>query len=130
MADRNVLIVDDEAPILSALARVARRAGYRALLFTDGEEALEALDAQGLELAGAIVDHNMPTLDGLELARALKARTPSLRILMLSGGIPGAEVVAAKEEGLLWGYAEKPWELDWMRRALRALVEGDPPPAV
>ncbi|RMG14537.1 MAG: response regulator [Deltaproteobacteria bacterium] len=127
MPSKTILIVDDERPILSALGRVARRAGYPFEAFDDADAALEAVQA-GLEPVAAIVDHNMPGTDGLTLAERLRALRPGLRILMLSGGIPGREIVEARARGLLWFYAEKPWELEWMRRVLVALVEDEAPP--
>lgn len=82
----NVLIVDDEPIVCKGLRETVpwdkwgvRIAGEA----HDGEEALEALARQDVDLI--LSDIRMPGMDGLELSRVISERFPAKRIVMLSG---------------------------------------------
>lgn len=122
-----ILIVDDEAAILSALRRIVARSSCRPIEAPSTAEALGLLD-DGEEPAAAICDYNMPGSTGLDLARELRHRHPGLPVLLLSGGTPNDEIREAIDSGLVWAYAAKPWSLSWMRSAISAMVNREPPP--
>jgi CheY-like chemotaxis protein len=66
-----VLVVDDDAEIRSLVARTLRRDGYTVVEAGDG---LEALDVAGRLLPDLVVlDMTLPGIDGVEVARQLKA---------------------------------------------------------
>jgi PAS domain S-box-containing protein len=67
-----VLLVDDNRANLLAMRAVLDRSGYRVLAATSGAEALEIAGTDA-ELAVVLLDVNMPEMDGLEVARRLKA---------------------------------------------------------
>ncbi|HEX7490252.1 MAG TPA: response regulator [Candidatus Limnocylindrales bacterium] len=91
-----ILIVDDNATNREVLAAQLEAWGVRCEEVSSGAQALEvlhdAVDA-GDQFAAAIVDMRMPEMEGVDLARAIKANaalSPTLLVLMTSLGNPGA----------------------------------------
>ena len=115
----NVLVVDDEQAVRDAIARALRYEGYTVATAADGQEALEA---QALEPADAIVlDVLMPILDGLEVCRRLRLGGDPVPILMLTA----RETVPDRVAGLDAGaddYLVKPFALQELLARLRALL--------
>ncbi|MBX3608795.1 MAG: PAS domain S-box protein [Hydrogenophaga sp.] len=82
-----ILYVDDDALIADLMHRLLCRAGHEPLVFTSPTEALRAVREQHLDYELAILDHSMPGMSGLELARALRAIHPAREVAMTSGYI-------------------------------------------
>jgi CheY-like chemotaxis protein len=81
--DPFVLAVDDHEPSLIGLQRVIESAGYSCLKTLSAPEALVLCDSMCPSLV--VTDLAMPRLDGHALALWLKARYPSVPILLLTG---------------------------------------------
>ena len=79
-----ILLVDDEAPLRRLSAVALERAGHQVTQAEDGDTALELVEA-GLEPDALVTDITMPGMDGLALARALRARRPGLPVVLVSG---------------------------------------------
>lgn len=79
---KSVAIVDDDEVLLEATAGFLESVGYNALPFSSGEQFLkfDHIDAVALLLT----DVNMPGMTGLELQKAVRARVPNLRIIMMT----------------------------------------------
>jgi FixJ family two-component response regulator len=76
-------LVDDDPGVLKALCRIMRSAGYEARAYASPAEFLRDHDTS---LPGcAVLDLNMPGLDGLELQRRLAGTDGSRPIIFLSG---------------------------------------------
>jgi CheY-like chemotaxis protein len=58
--------------------RLLERKGHRVTTCSSGVQALERLEDSGLAFTLCIMDHNMPGMSGLALARKIKARWPLL----------------------------------------------------
>ena len=71
MADR-ILIVDDEASLRDALARILTAEGYEVRQAADGKEALGILEASSFDFL--LCDLRMPVMGGLDLQREITAR--------------------------------------------------------
>ena len=76
-----ILIVDDDPNLLVILADQLRADGYEVVTARDGDEALRRLSQQWPDLL--VIDMLMPRMDGLTLAREVKARA-DLPIIVLS----------------------------------------------
>ena len=73
-----ILIVEDEAISRRALQLLLKANGYTARAAGSAEEALR-MAADGLVADVALVDVNLPGMDGVEMVRELQLRNPSLR---------------------------------------------------
>jgi len=110
-----LLVVDDEARILTALQRALRREPFEVLTAESPAEALRILEREPVDLV--LSDHKMPGMSGLELlARAARLRPGAPRILITgwTEEVPAAELEAVGVRALL----QKPWDPDELRRTL------------
>ena len=82
---RPILLVDDEPGLLDATRARLEHAlpGIELLVFLDATEALR--ETQDRSLGLAILDVDMPSMSGFELATALHERTPDLPVVFLTG---------------------------------------------
>ena len=96
MSQPTILVVDDEPSISEVVGLYLRRAGYHVLVAHDGQEALEALEKQPPDLV--VLDLMLPKVDGLEVARRLRAAgdTP---IIMLTARREERDRIAGLEMG-------------------------------
>jgi DNA-binding response OmpR family regulator len=118
-----VLVVEDDDAIAQVLQRSLRMEGYEVRIAGDGVSALE--EAQSFLPDLVVLDLGLPRLDGIDVARELRARddTP---ILMLTA----RDAVEARVEGLDSGaddYLVKPFERQELLARLRALLRRRPP---
>ena len=83
-----VLIAEDEILVLMLLADALEEEGFRVVTAGDGNEALrmlERVEREGGHVDVLLTDVNMPGLDGLELARRVRATHPDLPVIYASG---------------------------------------------
>lgn len=81
---RRILIVEDEVLVRTVIAEAARDAGYRV---TEAGAAQAALDflASGKVVDLVFTDINLPGMDGVTLARRIKADHPRVKVILTSG---------------------------------------------
>lgn len=84
MADRKILVCDDEPHILHVVSTKLRNAGYEVFTAADGEEGFELAKQHGPDLI--ITDYQMPMLSGLELCAKLRGEpaTQAIPVIMLT----------------------------------------------
>jgi PAS domain S-box-containing protein len=117
-----VLLVEDEEAVRAVLARSLRRAGYRVLEASGGEEAL-ALGRGPEPVAAVVCDVVMPGAGGREVVEGLRALRPGLKALFVSG-YPHDAITT---RGLLAPGVEllgKPFTSSALLARLRALLDG------
>lgn len=85
-----ILLVDDELAIREMLTGFLADSGIDVVATAEATAALAALDARGTEPLLALVDVLMPGMDGLTLARKLRARFKRGRIIIMSGHLTDA----------------------------------------
>ena len=78
-------MVEDEASVRNLVASALRTEGYRLLLAASAEEAIAEADQYADRIHLLLTDANMPGKSGVELASALTARRPDLRVIITSG---------------------------------------------
>jgi two-component system sensor histidine kinase/response regulator len=115
-----LLIVDDEAPQVTALCRTLKAEGYAATGFTLASQALAALRHDAFDIL--ITDLAMPEMDGISLLRAANELDRELVGIVMTGhGTIGSAVEAMKSGAL--DYILKPFNLNGIRPVLaRALA--------
>ncbi len=120
-----MLVVDDEPPILRALATNLRARGYTVDMAADGEEAL-ALAARHRPDA-VILDLGLPGISGIEVIEGLRGWTAT-PILILSARGAEHDKVAALDAGAD-DYVTKPFGMDELLARLRAALRRNAPAA-
>ena len=117
----SLLIVDDEARILSALHRTLRREGYEIITTESAQEALRVLEERHVD--GILTDHKMPYMTGDQLLEQAAARSPDTVRMLITGWTE--EIPAGRLEELgVCALVTKPWDDDRLKATLRrALLE-------
>jgi len=80
-----VLVVDDDKPMHELIATALGTGGLDVVTAGTANEAFEALDKHASEPLLVLTDVLMPGMDGLTLARKLKARLKMAKIVVMSG---------------------------------------------
>jgi DNA-binding NtrC family response regulator len=110
-ATGSILLVDDEAKILNALAAALRREGHEVVPTTSPHEAQRLLAQRVFDLF--VVDNLMPEITGLDLIRELAATPASERpqIIMMTAHATVESAIEAMKLGA-FDYLQKPFEVD------------------
>jgi two-component system, NtrC family, response regulator AtoC len=112
MPTGSILLVDDEAKILSALASALRDEGHEVVATGSGREAQRLLSQRLFDVL--VVDNLMPELTGLDLIRELVTYTPEgerPQILMMTAHATVESAIEAMKLGAT-DYLQKPFEID------------------
>jgi DNA-binding response OmpR family regulator len=92
-----VLVVDDDATVSDVVRRYLEQAGCEVRLAGDGADGLAAIAAQLPDLV--VLDLMMPGIDGLEVCRRIRRRSPGLPVIMLTALGEEADRVLGLEVG-------------------------------
>ncbi|MCZ4304323.1 response regulator [Zoogloeaceae bacterium G21618-S1] len=103
-----VLFVDDEPNILNALKRLFRPTGLRVLTAPGGQEGLNLLDAETVDVV--VSDMRMPQMDGAAFLKAVRERHPGVERILLTGFADMESTVSAVNDGGISRYLNKPWK--------------------
>jgi DNA-binding response OmpR family regulator len=112
-----VLVVDDEQRIINFLRSKLRASGYEVLIASNGEEAIEQIQAQEPDLM--VLDVMMPKMDGFETLKQLRSFS-SMPVIILSA--KGTNVDKVKGLGLgADDYLAKPFSPDELIARIEAV---------
>jgi PAS domain S-box-containing protein len=114
-----VLLVEDEDPVRHTMRRILERHGYGVVEARNGAEALELWRVERATIDAVVSDLRMPEMGGRELAARLRAESPSLPVVYVSGY---AEQPAAGQAGLADAFVEKPFAAQTLLAALDAVL--------
>jgi DNA-binding response OmpR family regulator len=115
---QRILVVEDDVGIASAVTRMLQNAGYQAAVASDGADALEWVTDTMPD--GAIVDVQLPKLDGIEFCRRVRAAGLDLGLIVMSAEDPGAwrsEAIAAGADHCL----PKPFGIEELTAAVASV---------
>jgi DNA-binding response OmpR family regulator len=127
-----ILIIDDEPEVARALLRVLSRAGFAASAVSTGADGLAAFEREPSDLV--ITDIIMPKVHGLEIIKAIRAKSATVRIVAISGGgnfgplgyEPGAittqAYLAAASQAGADAVLTKPFDMDQLLGVVRGLL--------
>jgi DNA-binding response OmpR family regulator len=114
-----VLLAEDDPSISEPLARALRREGYEVSVRDEGVEALRVVLAGGFDLV--VLDLGLPTMDGLEVCRRLRAEGRSIPVLVLTARVEEVDLVVGLDAGAD-DYVTKPFRLAELLARVRALL--------
>lgn len=118
----DILIVDDESDIRELVSGVLEDEGFGTRTAADSDSALAAIHARRPSLVLLDVWLQGSKLDGLELLDEIKARDPSIPVLVISGHGNLDTAVAAIRKGAA-DFIEKPFEADRLLLLVRRATE-------
>jgi len=114
-----VLVIDDDAAVREVISRTLVSAGFGVRTAADGETGLEI--ARACHPVAITLDVLMPRVDGLEVARRLRAKGMRTPILMLTARDEVQDRVAGLDAGAD-DYVVKPFALEELLARVRALL--------
>jgi DNA-binding NtrC family response regulator len=113
-----VLIIDDEPELLDSLKQVLGRRGMEVITARSGEWALELLASRRVDVV--VLDVKMPGMGGIETLQRIKAASPDLEVILLTGHPNVSSAVSGTRLGAM-EYVTKPPDVaaltDLIRRA-------------
>ena len=115
--DKSLLIIDDDRPFAERLARAMGSRGFTPRVAVSVAEGLAAIQAEAP--AFAVIDHKHGDGTGLDLMKALKARRPDAKAIILTGYGAIATAVVAVKLGA-YDYLAKPVNADEIVAVLTA----------
>jgi len=95
-----ILVVDDEASILSITGQTLQAFGYRTLTAGNGAEGVALFARNEDEVALVLTDMMMPVMDGTATIHALKKINPEVKIIAASGLSANENITNAKNAGV------------------------------
>ena len=122
-AATRVLVVEDEEVIRGLVDQVLKGEGYDVLLAADGDQALEIADRTHVDVL--LTDLTMPGIGGHELAERLRARTPLLKVMFMSGFAEGGDFSPSSLPPAT-AFLEKPFTFSMLSARMRELVASAP----
>lgn len=117
---RHVLFADDEAGLAAIVQRLLLLEGFEVTICSGGEEALAKFDPDEHDLV--LTDYGMPDLTGLQVAAAVRRRSPNTLVVLVTGW--GCDLDANAPPAGVTAVISKPFRLGTLVEAVRAALSG------
>jgi PAS domain S-box-containing protein len=114
-----ILIVDDDPDIRESLGDMLAHEGYRVQTVPDGSEALQCVKHQ--RYSAALLDIQLPDLDGLSVLKVMMELDPDLPIIILTGHASMENTIGSLVKGA-FAYLTKPYNKQELTAVLRRAV--------
>ncbi|MCL5124545.1 MAG: response regulator [Deltaproteobacteria bacterium] len=120
MPIHTILVIDDEPDMLWVMESVLQKCHFKVFKASTGAEALTIAPQTEFEMA--FLDAKLPDMEGLEIARLLKASHPTTKIVMISGYYyeHDDKIQEALRTGLIVHFIPKPFSNDAIINAVKA----------
>jgi DNA-binding NtrC family response regulator len=113
---QRVLVVDDEPVVRNGIQRALENRRMATRLASRGQEALDLLEHQSFDLV--LLDIRLPDMDGVEVLRQIRLRSPETAVVMITGYPTIDSAVHCIKLGAV-DYLVKPFRLDDLDAALK-----------
>jgi CheY-like chemotaxis protein len=117
---RQVLVVDDNEAVRDVLSRVFSSLGYSVTVAVNGLEGGTFFLTGSYDLV--VTDLQMPLMNGWELSRLVKERSPETPVVVITG-CPGETHRGAMERNCVDAVIPKPFRIEEIERTVRSLVK-------
>jgi CheY-like chemotaxis protein len=119
-ASPTVIVAEDEPSVGELVSAVLQATGYRVFLARDGVQCIQLLEGAH-EVAALLLDLTLPRMDGIEVLRRVRALTPALPIVVMSGAMtPALEADIARAGAT--GCLAKPFRPHELRSQMAAAI--------
>lgn len=121
MSNQKVLVVDDSPVELKFISNSLVTGGYDVVTAKDGEEAIERLASEPVELV--VLDVIMPKLNGFQVCRQIKTseRHKGIKVILLTSKNQESDKFWGKKQGADL-YMTKPFEVDELLSSVAELL--------
>jgi response regulator RpfG family c-di-GMP phosphodiesterase len=111
-----LLVIDDEPNVCDSVHDLLRRE-YRVLKAHSAEEGYRLMQEEEVHIV--MTDQRMPQITGVELLTKVKSRHPFAVRLLFTGFADLDSVIAAINQGHIFGFLKKPWQPEALEAAVR-----------
>ncbi|UCF64573.1 MAG: hybrid sensor histidine kinase/response regulator, partial [bacterium] len=115
-----VLLVDDETVVGETLAEMLGEEGCEVTMMNNALDALKSFNQKGCDIV--LTDLSMPGVNGLELARRIKALREDIPVVMITGW-QQSQQEREKHNGYIDGFIEKPFNLKQIRDEFKRVLK-------
>ena len=115
-----VLVVDDEEVLRSGCSRVLGSEGYRVTTAANGQEALEKLAADSVNVV--LCDLKMPVMGALEVLEETSVRYPGIPVIIMTGLGTVADAVECMKKGA-YDFVTKPFSIDHLCMVVKRALD-------
>lgn len=116
-----ILTVDDEPLIRQQIKRVLERHGHEVFSISNGTEALKVATYKRFDLA--LVDYNLPVMDGLEILQKLREIQPGCVRILIAGMLNLDLAIKAVNRGEVTRFVEKPFKNELLMEAINEALD-------
>lgn len=113
-----IVLIEDNEMLLSGISKTLKDIGHSVESFTDGQKADQHLQYEGADLA--IIDINLPGMNGLDITRRIRSRQQIFPVLILTARSSTNDRVAGLDAGAD-DYLIKPFAMAELEARVRAL---------
>jgi len=111
-----LLIIDDEPNVCDSVHDLLRRE-FRVLKAHSAEEGYRLMQEEEVHIV--MSDQRMPQITGVELLAKVKARYPQAVRMLFTGFADLESIIAAINQGHIFGFLKKPWQPEELEAAVR-----------
>ena len=115
--NETILLVEDEPAVRQLFSQALMRAGYRVHEARNGNEAMRLFEQHGDSVDLVLTDMRMPFMGGADLARELRSRRQTLKLLCISG-YPGGTDLEFSDD-----FLAKPFSRDELLAKVREVLD-------
>ncbi len=119
-----ILLAEDEPSLRNLVSTTLTELGYRVVATADGEEAVQAYQRQGSEIALVLLDVVMPRLDARAAYERMAALRPDVRVLFMTGYAPESTRLAELISSGGLPVIEKPFTPSALAAKVRIVLDG------
>ena len=118
--EQSILVVDDDPNLRKTLADILKVKGYEAVVAANGTAAIAAAEKRPFSLA--LIDLMLPDMPGLEIMARIKAISPLMEAIILTGHASMDTAIEATRQGA-YAYLLKPYQMEELLRLIGHGVE-------
>ena len=120
MAEKSILIVDDELLIRDLLYDFFMGQGWKTSIAENGQKALDTLEKQKIDLV--LTDLRMPDMDGLVLTSEMRSSFPDIPVVIMTA-YPSVDTAVEALRYRVTDYITKPFNINRLYKTIKAQLE-------
>lgn len=113
----NILMVDDDEMIIVTFKAILEMEGYHVITALDSNEAISKLSGQKIDVA--ILDYNLPGMNGIELGYIINENDPATKIIFISGSLKIHELAEEQDYPVLKTFS-KPIDIESLLSTIKS----------
>jgi DNA-binding response OmpR family regulator len=116
---RTIMVVDDEPDILLTMVTILEKNGYKSMIATNCDEALEKLKKKQPDLI--LLDIMMPGMPIEKFVKKIKKKTKIIYLTALN--LSDEEKASLMNNNKIIGFIEKPFKMDYLLMRINEMVD-------